>query len=144
MEQPKLYLTFDEYCELGGTLDEPSFFPLALDANAYIDWYTFNRLWNEEEIPDRVKYCMYQLIKLLEAKMNLLTPDVSGTNGVNTGVQLESQSNDGVSVTYGVLHADEIYYNSKKEAEECIKRYLNGLVNSAGRNLLYRGLYPGE
>ena len=33
MEQPTLYLTYDEYVELGGTLDETSYLPLALDAN---------------------------------------------------------------------------------------------------------------
>ena len=144
MEQPRLYLTFDEYMDLGGTLDESSFSLLALDANSYIDWYTFNRLWDEEVIPDKVKYCEFQLIKLLYTKMNLITPDTTNTDGVNTAVQLESQANDGVSVSYGVLHADEIYYNSKKEIEECIIRYLNGLVTSAGKKLLYRGLYPDE
>lgn len=144
MEQPRLYLTYDEYMDLGGTLDESSFNSLALDANGYIDWYTFNRLWKEEEIPDRVKYCMYQLIKLLEVKANVLTPDVSGTNGVNVNAQKMRESNDGVSIEYSVLHADVMFDKAKKEIEECVTRYLNGVVNSAGRKLLYRGLYPDE
>jgi hypothetical protein len=87
---------------------------------------------------------MFFLIKLLAVKNNLLMPDVSDTNGLNANAQLMAQSNDGVSVQYSVLHADEIYYNSKKEIDEAIKRYLDGVTNSLGRKLLYRGLYPGE
>ena len=138
------YLTYDEYLDMGGTLDEALFNFLSFDADTYIDWYTFNRLWGEEVIPERVKLCEFHLIRLLNTKLNLVAPDVTGTEGVNTNVQLESQSNDGVSVTYGVLHADEIYYNSKKEIDECVKRYLSGVMNSLGKKLLYRGLYPDE
>lgn len=139
-----MYLTYEEYTTMGGTLDEATFNFLAFDAQTFIDWYTFNRLQGETDIPDRVKQCMFFLIKLIETKMNLLTPDVSGSNGLNANAQLMSQSNDGVSVQYSVLHADEIYHNSKTEIDEAIKRYLNGVVNSLGRKLLYRGLYPGE
>ena len=38
------YLTYDEYAEMGGTLDETLFSNLLLDAQGYIDWYSFNRL----------------------------------------------------------------------------------------------------
>lgn len=144
MELPTLYLTYDEYIELGGELDETSYLPLALNANAYIDWYTFNRLWKEEVIPDRVKWCAYQLIKLLEAKANLLTPNVSSTGGINGNAQLKSMSNDGVSTEYAVFSADMLYDKADKAIENCINQYLNGVVGSAGRKLLYRGLYPGE
>ena len=139
-----MYLTYEEYTTMGGTLDEATFNFLAFDAQTFIDWYTFNRLQNETEIPDKVKQLMFFLIKLIATKMNILTPDVNNTNGINTNAQLMAQSNDGVSVQYSVLHADEIYYNSKKEIDEAIKRYLNGVMNSLGRKLLYRGLYPGE
>lgn len=139
-----MYLTYAEYTTMGGTLDEATFNFYAFDAGCYIDWYTFNRLHGETEIPDRVKQCMFFLIKLIDTKMKLLTPDVSDTNGLNANAQLMAQSNDGVSVQYSVLHADEIYYNSKKEIDEAIQRYLYGVVNSLGRKLLYRGLYPGE
>ena len=139
-----MYLTYEEYTTMGGTLDEATFNFLAFDAQTFIDWYTFNRLQNETEIPDKVKQLMFFLIKLIATKMNILTPDVDNTNGINTNAQLMAQSNDGVSVQYSVLHADEIYYNSKKEIDEAIKRYLNGVMNSLGRKLLYRGLYPGE
>lgn len=143
------YLTFSEYTEMGGTItDEALFNSLAFDAQAYIDWYTFNRLWKEEwrteEIMERVKICMFQLIKLLNVKSSVITPDVSSTGGINVNAQLMSQANDGVSATYAVLSGNALYEKAKEEIDDCIKRYLNGLMNSMGRQILYRGLYPNE
>lgn len=138
------YLTYDEYTEMGGTLDETLFDNYRLDAQGYIDWHTFNRLWNETEIPERVKICMYQLIGLVAAKSNLVTPQVEATHGINVNAQVSTQSNDGVSTTYAVFSAELLYEKAKKEIDTCIERYLAGVVNSAGRKLLYRGLYPGE
>ena len=138
------YLTYDEYTEMGGTLDETLFDNLRLDAQGYIDWHTFNRLWNETEIPERVKICMYQLIALLNVTNNTLMPDVQSTHGINVNAQITNQSNDGVSSTYAVFSAELLYEKAKKEIDSCISRYLMGVMNSAGRKLLYRGLYPGE
>lgn len=138
------YLTYSEYTDMGGTVEEPLFNILRLDAQGYIDWYTFNRLWNETEIPERVKICMFQLIRLLQAKQNMTTPDVSTTGGINPKAQVSTMSNDGVSTSFAVLDASTLYNNLKQEIDECIKKYLNGVLNSAGRKLLYRGLYPNE
>lgn len=138
------YLSYLEYREMGGTLEETPFNSYALDADTIIDWYTFNRLWGEETIPDRVKQCEFQLIKFVQTKANLITPDTSSTGGINSGAQVMAQSNDGVSVEYSVLHADEIYHNCKDEIEDLVKRYLQGVMNSVGKKLLYRGLYADE
>lgn len=137
------YLTYAEYQEMGGELDEATFNFLAFDAQSFIDWYTFDRLQNETEIPDKVKQCMYHIIKLLEAKNALIMPTTDGS-GVNVNAQLESQSNDGVQMKYSVLQADILYSSQQKEIADTINRYLYGVVNSLGRKLLYRGLYPGE
>ena len=143
------YLTFAEYTEMGGTItDETLFNSLSFDAQAYIDWYTFNRLWKEkwrtEDIMERIKICMFLLIKLLAVKSNVVTPDVSGTGGINVNAQLMSQANDGVSATYAVLSGNALYEKCKEEIDDCIKRYLNGVMNSAGQKILFRGLYSGE
>ena len=137
------YLTYKEYEDMGGTLDEALFSSYNIDAQTYVDWYTFNRLWGETEIPERVKICIYQLIRFIEAKMNQITPTVND-NGFNANAQVTRYSNDGVTVEYNVLHADEIYHNCAKEIDGLINRYLDGVKNSLGRKLLYRGLYPGE
>ena len=142
------YLTYEEYSEMGGTLDETLFDNLLLDAQGYIDWYTFNRLWKEEwrteDIMERVKICIYQLINLVAAKQNLLTPQGTTGGGININAQVSQQSNDGVSTTYAVLSGELLFAHAKKEIEETINRYLTGVMNSAGRKLLYRGLYPNE
>lgn len=141
------YLTYDEYSDMGGTLDETLFDTLRLDAQGYIDWYTFNRLWKEEwrteEIMERVKICMYQLIGLVATKSNLITPQTNSA-GININAQVSQQSNDGVSTTYGVLSGELLFTHAKKEIEDSINRYLAGVINSTGRKLLYRGLYPNE
>lgn len=142
------YLTYDEYQDMGGTLDETLFNTFLLDAQGYIDWYTFNRLWKEEwrteDVMERVKICVYQLISLVAAKNNLLTPSGTSAGGINVSAQVSQQSNDGVSTTYAVLSGELLFTHAKKEIEESITRYLTGVMNSVGRKLLYRGLYPGE
>lgn len=142
------YLTYAEYTAMGGTLSEALFNTYCLDAQGYIDWYTFNRLWKEEwrteDIMERVKICMYQLIGLVEAKTNLITPQGQSAGGVNHSVQVSQQSNDGVATTYAVFSGEALFNKAKTEIEDIINRYLSGIMNSAGRKLLYRGLYPGE
>ena len=93
---------------------------------------------------ERVEICMFQLIKLLDVKANIIAPDVSDTAGRNVNAQLMSEANDGVSATYAVLSGNSLYEKTKAEIEDCIKRYLNGLMNSMGRKILYRGLYENE
>ncbi len=142
------YLTYDEYSDMGGTLDETLFNTFLLDAQGYIDWYTFNRLWKEEwrteDVMERVKICVYQLISLVAAKNNLLTPTDTSAGGINVSAQVSQMSNDGVSTTYAVLSGELLFTHAKKEIEESITRYLTGVMNNVGRKLLYRGLYPGE
>ena len=141
------YLTYDEYSDMGGTLDETLFNNLVLDAQGYIDWYSFNRLWKEEwrteDIMERVKICMYQLIGLVATKSNLLVPQTNSL-GINVNAQASAQSNDGVSTSYAVLNGEMLFSHAKKEIEDSVNRYLAGVMNSAGRKLLYRGLYPNE
>lgn len=142
-----LYLTFEEFEDMGGTLEETAFNDLEFEAETYIDWYTFDRLRNEEEIPDRVKKCMYHIIKLLNDQMNLFNngSDSSNTStDANSNKQIAAQSNDGVSISYNVISASEALELAKKDVNATINRYLQGLTNSLGRKLLYRGIYPDE
>ena len=140
-----MYLTYDEYTEMGGTLDETAFIDLEYEARTYIDWVTFNRLWGEEKIPDRVKECEYHILKLIQNKLEALTP-LAGSDSDLEGVEktISSQSNDGVSISYNVLSAKDIIESSDKELQKLVTRYLQGIRNSLGYKLLYRGIYPGE
>ena len=143
-----MYLTYDEFIAEGGdTLDEITFNDLEFEAECYVDEYTFNRLQNEEVIPDRVKRCMIHIIKLIKTQMDLLnasTPDSSSQSSSDSNVGIASQSNDGVSISYNVITASDVITLSKQEIDKAIKRYLQGVSNSLGRKLLYRGIYPDE
>ena len=137
-----MYLTYEEYLNMGGALDEAAFDNYLIDAEMLIDWYTFNRLENETVIPEKVKKCVYKLISLadMKSKAFVLGREVNGEGNASVA----SQSNDGVSISYNTISASQAFDLLKSESENIIKQYLNGVVNSLGRKLLYRGIYPDE
>lgn len=90
MEFKKHYLTYEQYRELGGTLDMTPFNILELEAQKNIDKYTFGRLKNLEEQINEVKICSFELINLLETYSN--------KSKVNKSIS--SESIDGYSVSY--------------------------------------------
>ena len=139
-----MYLLYSEYQSMGGTLDEPTFNDMEREARHKIDWYTFNRLKNEEVIPEDVKECMYSLIKLVYANTNDLGVQTDENGNPIITSQVASQSNDGVSTSYNVISAKDMFDMRKNAVKECIDECLSTTVNSLGRKLLYRGLYPNE
>lgn len=140
-----MYLTYDEYQNFGGSLEEATFTDLEYEARMYIDWYTFNRLHGETDVPKAVKECMYHLMKLIQNRLEALnTPGGDTESSGVYGAGIASQSNDGVSISYNVLSARDVIEASKKEIDEAVSRDLQGVRNSLGHRLLFRGVYPGE
>ena len=138
-----MYLTYDEYTQLGGsTLEETAFEQLEFEASAIIDWWTFNRLRKQAEYPEAVKRCMFKLISLLQDKQRATAVDPTSENAIKPSVA--SESNDGVSTSYNTLSAKEAVDTIQKEVDQTIQTYLMGVRNSLGHNLLYRGVYPNE
>lgn len=171
-----MYLTYVEYQEMGGTLDETAFTDFEFEAEATIDYYTFNRLRNEnltttsggmlggvssgaisggmfgdsdtpeipgyEEVPKKVKMCVFKIINIVQRKQQAfsLGQDIDGT--VTSAIS--SQSNDGVSISYNVMSASQLFDVCQSEIKKTIQLYLNGVKNSLGHKLLYRGVYPNE
>ena len=141
-----MYLTYAQYQSLGGTLSETVFSDCEMQAEMLVNWYTFDRLKNEASYSQDVQKCMYVLIKFIALQSGLNgtgAVDENGNVSVSGGA-IASQSNDGVSTSYNVLSAQELLDNSKADIENTIKMGLQGVVNSLGRKVLYRGLYPGE
>lgn len=136
-----MYLTYDEYQSMGGTMDFSSYDNFEFEAESVVNWYTFNRLANDRVIPEAVKRLMKYLIDTAWEKSKLLNPS---SDGGTSGLAVASQSNDGVSISYNVLSAAEIMSQLKDQEGNAVRRYLQGVVNEAGRKLLYRGLYPDE
>ena len=157
-----MYLSYEEYQNMGGTLDETAFNDFEFEAECIINWYTFDRLKNETEWPTEVKRCMYKLIGLAKLKADAMTlgsqttqqttDDGQGhtvTTTTTTMSAIASQSNDGVSISYNSVSASQIFeklspFTKGGEIEGIVKMYLQGVVNSLGRKVLYRGLYPNE
>lgn len=139
-----MYLTYQEYQNMGGSLNETTFNDYEFEAETTVDWYTFNRLHGETEYPEALKRCMYHLIQLLDLKAQAMGNGDQGEGQSNGGKVIASQSNDGVSISYNVIAASELASLAKDEMGNSVKRYLNGVTNSLGQKLLYRGLYPGE
>lgn len=140
-----MYLTYEEYQNMGGTLDEATFNDYCFEAEAKINWYTFNRLKHDTTFPEEVKRCVYKLIKLLQdaaAALVISGEQNDGENGVVAGIA--SQSNDGVSINYNTLSAKDMLDASQNLIDTTVKQYLNGVTNELGKKLLYRGLYPDE
>jgi hypothetical protein len=148
-----MYLTFSEYQDMGGTLDETAFKDLEYDAESTINWYTFNRLkrpeWASVLETEELKKCMYQLIRLKQMEYELL----ASSSGVSIGgiawtkeAGITQESNDGVSTSYNTLSSGELmaYLNGTKTKQDLVDRYLNGIVNDLGQEILYRGIYRGE
>lgn len=140
-----MYLTHDEYLAFGGTIDEAAFDNLEFEARTIIDWWTYNRLQNEEEYPETVKRCMYKLITLIFTRQQAQLLN-SGNDAItnSTRVGIVQQSNDGVSTTYNIMSAGEIISQSEEDVKSTIRMYLSNVRNSLGQKVLYRGLYPGE
>lgn len=148
-----MYLTYEEYKDMGGTLDETAFNDLEMDAETEINWYTFNRLkrpeWKTVLGTRELKTCMYQLIRLKQIENEMLA---SSTGGAGWGIGwtkeagITQETNDGVSTSYNTMSSGDImaYVQGTKTKNELVARYLNSVTNELGRNILYRGIYPGE
>jgi len=154
-----MYLTYEVYTEMGGTLDETAFNDFEYEAETYVNWYTFRRLVNEVEYPEELARCMYRLIMLAKLKADTMllgkqtTVTVDGEGNTTTtevSTYIKGQSNDGVSVDYNAVDAGNLFelLASRKQGnviEDTIQRYLSGVRRKSDNKLLtYRGLYPDE
>ena len=136
-----MYLTYNEYTSMGGTLEEIPFTNFEFQAEAEINYATFNRLKKDKTIPEEVKRLTYYLINLLEKKEASFS---LGKGESGAGTYITSQSNDGVSISYNGMSPSDLIELCKTDSLKAIKSYLEGVTNEAGRKLLYRGIYPGE
>lgn len=139
-----MYLSYDEYTNYGGTLDETTYNEFAFEAEAIVDFYTFNRLKNDTDICEPVKRLIFALIDIAKKKEATLALGVSSSSTAANDVYITRQANDGVDTTYNSMSASNLYQLCKQETSRTIQRYLANVVNQAGHKVLYRGLYPGE
>lgn len=119
-----MYLTFDEFEEMGGKIDEASFPRLEHKARAMIDLMTYGRVAGETPVRDAVKYACFDLIQAMGGS------EVLG----GTGQDVASVSNDGVSITYaGGVSAETRY-------KRIVRSYLATETTRCGIPLTYAGV----
>lgn len=129
MEFEKHYLTYEEYKELGGTLNETPFNILELQAQKCIDKYTFGRLKELDEQINEVKVCMFILIGAIK----------SYETYENGNKSIASESTDGYSVSYS--QSSETLLKAKEdEIKGIVKTYLAECKLENGTPYLYCGV----
>lgn len=141
-----MYLTYDEYIDMGGVSDDTVFREyedLEFEARSVIDWYTFSRLQKETVYPEAVKRCMYKLISLIQEQRQAMIVNPKSSDGTVRG-SIASESNDGVSASYNVLSAKEAVESIQNSLKTTVNMYLQGVKDSLGHKLLYRGVYADE
>lgn len=137
MEPSEKYLTYKEYKDMGGTLTQTPFTLLEQESSRKIDIRTQNRLSGVEEIPNEVKYCVFNLIESMSVYAKL-------KHNMSEKGNLASTTTDGYSESYMTpAQIKETVNSQKNEISEIIKTWLTDIqVN--GENLLFPGIYVSK
>lgn len=122
-----MYLEYDKYKEMGGTLDKTAFNAAERRAryliNSQANGRTGKRIIKLTELPQAVTDCIFELIELSAA-----------FGGKQISGESQSQGGASESYSYAVKTDDEI----NTERQEIIETYLNGVMYE-GASVLYRG-----
>ena len=121
-----IYLTYTEYKEIGGILEETAFNRNIDRACGVIDNATHNRIEHMAEVPQRAKALCRDLVEYLVRND---TTEIAVTS--------RSQSAGGVSESesYATKTADDMY----GDIQNMIYDYLLNVTDDNGTPLLYRG-----
>lgn len=125
------YLTYEEYIEYGGHLDNVSFSRLEYRAEVYVDKVSFGKLRKETKIPEAVKRLIFELVHLINTSADISKEDYTPT--------ISSEGNDGYSISYnaGSIVGVEM---AQKQIASMIEDYLANVRTESGEPLLYCGL----
>ena len=129
MEFNNQYLTYEEYQDLGGTLQETPFNILELEARKNIDKYTFGRLKDLEQQINEVKICEFKLIGLLNTYSSY----------ENQNKSISSENTDGYSISYA-QSTENVSKAKINEIKSIIKSDLSECYLEDGTPYLYVGV----
>lgn len=121
-----IYLTYDEYKEIGGTVDLTAFNRNIARASGMIDNATFCRIEKMPKAPENAKHLCRDLIEYLVR--NSVTDLTVTSRSQSAGAVSESES-------YAVKTVEE----TQEEITRMIYDYLGGCFTDDGVLLLYRG-----
>lgn len=127
-----MYLDFDEYQSMGGSLDASAFTQFerkaAYEINAQSAGKTGSRLNKLEEVPQAVKDCVFDLIEFM-----------SNNSSNGKVITSESQSSGGVSESFSYAVLDDTQVQN--QIDDII---YNNFYGGGIGDLLYRGLLPDD
>lgn len=131
MEFTNQYLSYEEYMELEGTLEEVPFNELEFECRRIIDSRTQKRLKNADEIPEEVKMLINKMIQTLQGYYVSLNKAQSGVASVNT---------DGYSESYISSNQISQLIEGKIDVlQDLVSTYLFGVIVN-NEHLLYCGV----
>lgn len=131
MEFTNQYLSYEEYQDLGGTLEEVPFNELEYECRRIIDSRTQNRLKKANEIPQEVKMLENKMIQTLHGYYISLQKAQSGVASVNT---------DGYSESYISSNQISQLIEGKIDVlQDLVSTYLFGVIVN-NEHLLYCGV----
>ena len=131
MDFTNQYLSYEEYQELEGTLEEVPFNELEYECRRIIDSRTQNRLKNVDEIPQEVKLLENKMIQTLQGYYVSLEKAQSGVASENT---------DGYSVSYISSNQISQLIEGKIDVlQDLVSTYLFGVIVN-NEHLLYCGV----
>lgn len=123
------YLTYDEYLQYGGTMDEDEYVIAEFKARSRIDWLTLGRVQNMRTVPEEVKLAILAIMKV-DSKYSA---DAQSDSAI-----VASFSTDGYSESYGGI--SEQSGNAQKQLNMQVTKMLFGVLDDYGEPLIYRGL----
>lgn len=125
------YLSYNEYKELGGTLDELPFNLIEFECRKIIDERTQKRLTAEGvTIPEEVKICEYKMINSIV--------EFQKTFEKTKGGNVASENTNGYSVSYN-SNTETIIKSKYEELNGLISTYLFGVIVN-NEHILYIGV----
>lgn len=110
------YLTYDEYLNIGGTLEKTAFGRVVDRACGIIDIYTYKRLQGEIKVSERVKACVRDLVEYLDtykrASAVVVTSKSQSAGGVSESESYTTKTTDDTNtdvrdIVYDYLWAEE-------------------------------------
>lgn len=123
-----MYLIYDDYIAMGGTINAALYSRFEMKARKLVDMLTHGRLEGEKPVRESVKCCMYELIQMMYAD------EVSGSGGR----EIAGVSNDGVSISYAISQNGA--GSPTARYMNYIRTWLSGETTKSGVYLLYAGV----
>lgn len=124
-----MYLTYDEYKAMGGSMDLAAFPALEFRARKRLDYLTDCRIQKMAAIPEAVRLCMFTLIH---------TEEKTGLDAQLNEPQISSFTTDGYSESY---RQGPTAKEAASAANDVIWSMLYGECDDNGTPLLYRGIF---